>query len=58
MFYTTSLLNKDEKETKFDAVVTLQIVLTQQQLDNNTASITENITKQVITISFFLFKCS
>lgn len=58
MFYTTSLLNEDEKETKFDAVVTLQIVLTQQQLDNNAASITENITKQVITISFFLFKCS
>ncbi|XP_052721310.1 uncharacterized protein LOC128192563 [Crassostrea angulata] len=39
--------DENEKETKFDAVVTLQIVLTQQQLDNNTASITENITKQL-----------
>lgn len=51
-YYTSqcSLCIQGKQELEFEAIVTLQIAVTQEELDRNTASIIDNIKEQVSDI--------
>lgn len=51
-YYTSqcSLCIQGKQELQFEAIVTLQIAVTQEELDRNTSSIIDNIKEQVSDI--------